>query len=354
MRNVSQILTLVLDGYPPQKEDLTLLLSTSDRGAMDDIFSAARELRAKYFKSNILLYGFVYLSTYCRNDCRFCNFRSSLRSLERYRKTFFEIIEASMALAQSGVHLIDLTMGEDVSFITEPGYSLLLDCLAEIKEKTSLPIMFSPGKLGRNELKKAKSKGANWYACYQETHNRALFSHWRKGQDFDERLKAKLIAKEEGLLVEEGVLVGAGASCEDLADSILAMRELGAQQVRAMAYVPTPNGLLPDDQVNPAIQELLMIACLRLSIPGALIPASLDVEGLVGLEPRLKAGANVVTSLVPGGMGLAGVAQAHFDIENQNRSPAMVREKLAELKYNLTEVSEYKAWLVEKGKFCES
>jgi methylornithine synthase len=63
-----------------------------------------------------------------------------------------------------------------------------------------------------------------------------------------------------------------------------------------------------------------MIAAIRLALPDALVPASLDVEGLAGLAPRLMSGANVVTSLVPAGMGLAGVAQGSLDIQNHGRS----------------------------------
>ena len=58
-----------------------------------------------------------------------------------------------------------------------------------------------------------------------------------------------------------------------------------------------------------------MIAVMRLAMPDRLIPASLDVEGIAGLEARLEAGANVVTSIVPPQSGLAGVSQAELDID---------------------------------------
>lgn len=49
---------------------------------------------------------------------------------------------------------------------------------------------------------------------------------------------------------------------------------------------------------------------MRLLFPDKLIPASLDVDGISGLELRLMAGANVVTSIIPPNEGLAGVAQS--------------------------------------------
>ena len=59
---------------------------------------------------------------------------------------------------------------------------------------------------------------------------------------------------------------------------------------------------------------------MRLAMPDRLIPASLDVDGIAGLERRLQAGANVVTSIVPPTVGLAGVSQAELDIDEGYRT----------------------------------
>jgi methylornithine synthase len=84
---------------------------------------------------------------------------------------------------------------------------------------------------------------------------------------------------------------------------------------------------------------------LRLSLPEALIPASLDVEGLKGLEPRIRAGANVVTSLVPAGSGLAGVASKDLDIDNLNRGAEKVAQKLEALGHFAAQAQDYRRWL---------
>ena len=53
--------------------------------------------------------------------------------------------------------------------------------------------------------------------------------------------------------------------------------------------------------VLPAVDadEMVTFATMRLVMPDRLIPASLDIDGIAGLERRLRAGANVVTSIVP-------------------------------------------------------
>jgi biotin synthase-like enzyme len=46
----------------------------------------------------------------CRNQCNFCYYRSANALPVRYRSKASDIIEAAQGLAESGVHLIDLTL----------------------------------------------------------------------------------------------------------------------------------------------------------------------------------------------------------------------------------------------------
>ncbi|MDR1036345.1 MAG: methylornithine synthase PylB [Deltaproteobacteria bacterium] len=317
-------------------EETALLLSPGGMEEREALFAAAREARERAWGGRVFTYGFIYLSTYCRNDCRFCAWRSSNGSEPRYRKTREEILEASAALAGDGVSLVDLTTGEDPE-TDSPWYAAgLADLIRAVRAETGLPVMISPGLVSGRALRLFAEAGALFYACYQETHCPELFARLRAGQDYGARWRAKLKARRAGLLVEEGVLCGVGESARDLAESVMAMRALGAAQVRAMAFVPPahdgPGPFLDDPAQDTARErELLMIAAMRLAFPDALIPASLDVEGLAGLAPRLDSGANVVTSLVPAGLGLAGVAQGSLDIQNRGRSLASVLPVLSGL-----------------------
>jgi methylornithine synthase len=328
---ISEIVARAGAGTPPSLEEAEAIVSLKPGPAAEALFSGASKLRDEAGGSLVFLYGFVYLSTYCRNNCAFCHYRSELAGLSRYRKSLEEIVAAAEALKEGGVHLIDLTMGEDEGLIRGRGFEELLEIVRAVRQKTRLPVMLSPGRLSAEKLRKAKEAGADWYALYQETSNRELFKLWRRGQDFDSRLKAKREAIEAGLLVEDGMLLGAGAAPKDLAESISAFRSLPASQVRAMTYVPSPGGLPKDPAGHGSFQELLAIAALRLSQPLALIPASLDVEGLSGLAPRMRAGANVVTSIIEAGSKLAGVASKDLDIENRRRGAEMAKKELERL-----------------------
>jgi methylornithine synthase len=187
--------------------------------------------------------------------------------------------------------------------------------------------MVSPGVVSPAVLTSVRDAGADWYACYQETYNPQLYGLLRPGQDFRRRLAAKLDAKQCGLLIEEGMMVGIGETLDDRADTIMAMGALGAQQMRAMTFVPSAGA------IESTLEELKAIAVMRLAYPDRLIPASLDVQGLEGIAPRLAAGANVITSVIPPGSGLKGVANPSLGIESDMRSVSAVREEIEILGY---------------------
>ena len=351
---VEFVLKKALDGEALTRNDLLRLLRplAEERPL---IRAAARQMRKRWTGDLIFTYGFVYLSTWCRNDCRFCAYRRTNQNALRYRKSIEEVVEAARLLAGQGVNLIDLTMGEDPA-TDEPGYiNDMAAMIQQVKRATGLPVMISPGTVSQEALEKFREAGADWYACYQETHNPELFSRLRSGQSYEARWQSKLTAVSLGLLVEEGALCGVGETDEDLADSILAMRDLKARQARAMGFVPPAEAadddggrwVRPPEPGAAQAREVDFIAALRLALPQSLIPASLDVEGLAGLKTRLEAGANVITSLVPADLNLAGVAQASLDIDNQARSVSGVRPVVEECGLKLGRPEQYQAWLTD-------
>jgi methylornithine synthase len=179
----------------------------------------------------------------------------------------------------------------------------------------------------------------------RETHNRDLFKRLRPGQNYAARLENKILADKLGLLTEEGLLCGVGESVQDIADSIEAMRFLKISQMRAMTFVPQAGTPMQAWKKPDPLREMLIIAVLRLAFPDRLIPASLDVDGLTGLQSRLEAGANVVTSLVPPGFGLAGVAQNSLDIADAKRTTASILPELEKLGLQSASTEDYLTWL---------
>jgi methylornithine synthase len=328
---VRDLCAAALDGERLGAGDLEILLGISDPDLAGEVFAAAREARAARFGDGVFLYGFVYFSTYCRNECAFCYYRADNELSPRYRKTAAEVVAICEDLAASGVDLLDLTMGEDPAIHDEPGYRALLDLVAAVRVAAGLPVMVSPGVVPGPALRDLRAAGADWYALYQETHTPELYAGLRVGQAFEARVAARRAARRAGLLVEDGILTGIGDTAADRARSVAAMRDAAWEQVRVMTFVPQAGTPLADRRPAGDLPELLTIAVLRLALPDRLIPASLDVDGIRGLERRLAAGANVVTSIVPPTSGLAGVSNAVLDIDEGHRTVAGVLPHLRRL-----------------------
>ena len=335
---------------PLSREDLLFLLSLSEESDYAKVFNLARQLRTRYFENKVYIYGFVYFSTYCRNECAFCLYRKSNHSLERYRKPNLEIVETAVSLVKSGVHLVDLTMGEDPLYFDNPesGFENLIKTVELIKRNTDIPIMISAGVVPEEILRKFKVAGVDWYATYQETHNPDLFRKLRIGQSYTERMERKKLARKLGFLIEEGLLTGVGDTDEDLVNSLEAMRYLSADQIRVMSFVPQKGTPMQHFTSVSRHRELLIIAIIRLIYPDRLIPASLDVDGLNGLEDRLNAGANVVTSVIPPHSGLAGVSNHSLDIEDGNRTISKIIPVLAQHGLVLASRDDFAKWSMKR------
>ena len=338
--SIGDLCARILGGAEPDARDLEALLRAGDEAPL--VFAAAREQRERHSGDAVFLYGFVYFSTYCRNECAFCFYRADNVESPRYRKSADEVVAICRDLAASGVVLLDLTMGEDPVVHDEPGHATLLELVRGVAGETGAPVMVSPGVLPEESLRELRAAGADWYALYQETHTPELYERLRVGQPFEARAEARAAARRAGLLVEDGLLTGIGDTATDRARSIVVMRDSGWEQVRVMTFVPQAGTPLADVHSAGDADELLTIAAMRLAMPDRFIPASLDVDGIAGLERRLQAGANVVTSIVPPTVGLAGVSQAELDIDEGYRTVHGVLPHLARLGLRPAGTDEYR------------
>ncbi len=325
------------------KQEIIRLLETEDGEEVARLFAKAREIRKENQENKIFAYGFVYFTTYCRNNCNFCYYRRS-NDIERYRKSKEEILATSKALIDSGVNLIDLTMGEDPKYHAED-FETVAEIIRTIKEEYDTPIMISPGVVSDAVIDKLKAAGADWNAVYQETHNRKLFEKLRVNQSYDERMHAKLYAREIGMKIEEGLLAGVGETTEDIADSLEIMGKIGAQQVRVMSFVPQEGSPMEGRSTPDRMLELKIIALMRILYPKALIPASLDVDGIDGLEDRINAGANLITSIIPPKSGFMGVAHNTLDVDEGGRTVAEAKVILGRMGLRVATREEYKEYI---------
>jgi methylornithine synthase len=315
----------IIEGYQLSDDDLRTLLSIESEEDLERLYSAARVVRDYYFGSRVFLNCFIYFSTYCKNQCSFCYYNCR-NEINRYRLTKEEIKETCKALKGAGFHMVDLTMGEDPYYYEDP--DRFVELIQIVKEELGLPIMISPGLMDNNTLLKAREKGANFLALYQETYDIELYRKLRVGQSFDGRVHARLFAKEQGYCIEDGILTGVGNDIESTILSLRGMSTNNPDMVRVMTFLPQEGTPLEGFRDKSNLSELKIISVLRLLFPKRLIPASLDLEGIDGMVQRLNAGANIVTSILPPDSRLEGVANYDRNLKERDRDIKSVIQKL--------------------------
>ena len=347
-RRLTDILLRAIKGVSPSREEIVRILSLEDPASIQRVMSSAQKVRNQHFGNELFIYGFIYLSTYCRNHCAFCFYRKTNKQSPRYRKNIEEVAKIACELADSGVHLIDLTLGEDPLIHDTSNFHTLYRMIERVKEETGLPVMISPGMVSEEILQHFAALKTDWYALYQETHNSVLFKKLRIGQSFENRNDNRNAARRAGMLVEDGILLGVGETPFDQADSILAMKQNNVDQARAMSLVPQPDTPVADMPRPSKMIECLCIAVMRLTMPDRLIPASLDVDGIKGLKMRLEAGANVITSIIPPDNRLAGVSQSTLDIEQGLRTVSEVKKVISHMGLRVADGKVYESWIVKQ------
>ena len=332
----------VIEGFQLSDDDLRALLSLESEEELEKLYYAARKVRNHYFGNRVFLNCFIYFSTYCKNQCAFCYYNCK-NEINRYRLTREEIKETCKALKGAGFHMIDLTMGEDPYYYEDP--DRFVELVQIVKEELGLPIMISPGVMDNATLLKAREKGANFFALYQETYDTELYRKLRVGQSFDGRVNARRFAKEQGYCVEDGILTGVGNDIESTILSLRGMKTNDPDMVRVMTFLPQEGTPLEGFREKSNLSELKIISILRLMFPKCLIPASLDLEGIDGMVHRLNAGANIVTSILPSDSRLEGVANYDRDLEERDRDIKSVIKRLESMGMEPAQQDEFEAVL---------
>lgn len=302
------------------EKDMYSILSLEDEESLKNLFFLSSEIKKHFFSNKLFLYSFIYFSTYCKNNCSFCNYCSK-NNIKRYRLSFEELSHICTTIKNKSIHMIDLTMGEDMYFYENE--DILINYIKISKKITNLDIMLSPGVIDKRLLPKIKDAGTLFFALYQETYNRKLFTTLRQNQSFDKRNNLRTLAKKNGFLVEDGILTGICENEHDeknmIIESIKEMKKQNLDQLRVMTFEPQKGTKFENKKQKSELIELKTIALLRLLFPDILIPASLDINGIEGMKKRIFAGANVVTSIIQQDSKLDGVVNFDKNIKYDER-----------------------------------
>jgi biotin synthase len=216
----------------------------------------------------------------CREDCKFCAQSSRHPTgISAYPlKTKKEMLEAARRAKDIGAERFDLvTSGANLS---KDELAIICEAVAEITAKFGIKMCASLGTLDEGAFKQLKRAGLNRYHHNIET-SPAYFSKIVTTHNFQDRIKTIKAAKEVGLEVCSGGIIGLGESLADRIEMALCLKDLDVNSVPINVLVPIKGTPLETAQSLPAAETIRTIAIFRLILKDKIIKLAAGRESIL-------------------------------------------------------------------------
>ena len=285
------------------EDELAKMLASTDEGLWREIFAAAREVKAKCGKTEVLPRGLIECSNVCAKNCLYCGIRKGNAKVPRYLIPDEEVAACIDEARRRGYPAVAFQAGEIESEANTAYYE------RHIAMCRGLEVTLSLGEQTEEVYRRWKDAGAMRYLIRIETSNRELYAKIHPAEcSFERRLGCIRMLKRLGYVTGSGVMIGLpGQTIDDLAHDIVFYGDENLDMVGMGPYVAHPDSLMPDSRYQlPTTNyqlSLRMIALTRLYLWNVNIVAATALEALDpenGRRRGIDAGANVImTNLTP-------------------------------------------------------
>lgn len=268
----------------------------SDGAALREALAEkARAVREPIYGNDVFVRGLIEISSYCRNDCRYCGLRASNKTAERYRLSPDEILVCADEGYRLGFRTVVLQGGEDAFFTDD----ILCGIIRSIKRAhPDTAVTLSLGERGRESFARLREAGADRYLLRHETADESHYAMLHpQAMSFANRMQCLRDLRELGYQVGCGFMVGSpGQSDATLAKDLAFIASFRPEMCGIGPFVPhhaTPYAAEPAGSVE---LTCLLLSIIRIIHPPVLLPATTALGTLDanGREKGLLAGANVV------------------------------------------------------------
>lgn len=287
---IEETILQILSGKNLQFDEAFELASTADPTGL---YRAADELRKKLHNNSLDLCSIVNAkSGKCSEDCKFCA-QSAHYDVE---VVTYDVVDVAQAVQlakeneQHGVQRFSLvTAGRTVS---ERHLEEFRTIYKQLSEQTGLLFCASMGLLTREKALKLKEMGVTRYHCNLET-SRSYFPSVCTTHTWDEKVATIKIARDAGLDVCSGGIIGMGESLAQRLELAFELRELDILSIPLNILTPIKDTPFAHMQPLSVGEVLTCVAMFRLINPLAVIRLA-GGRNLLGDEQRkcFTAGAN--------------------------------------------------------------
>lgn len=264
---------------------------------LEELCRAANEIRRKFCGDEFEICTIVNAkSGKCSENCKFCAQSAHYKvDVEKYPlMKSDEILAAAKHDDVAGVQRFSpVTSGRR---LTQSELESLCKSMREIKANTNLKICASCGLLNSDDLKKMKDAGLSRYHNNLES-SENFFKTVCSTHTTADKIKTIEAAKEQGLEVCSGGIMGLGESWEDRIDMAFQVRELGAVSIPINMLSPIVGTPFEHNKVLDVGEMRRICAIYRFVNPKAFIRLA-GGRGLLKDKGRscLCSGANALIS----------------------------------------------------------
>jgi len=265
---VEKLKNKVFEGEAVTREEALALAAVPDKQAL---YKAAGEIRDRFMGRYFDTCSIVNArSGRCSENCKWCAQSAVFRTHVREYELIDE--ESCMNLAR-----LNAKYGVDkFSFVTS-GRSLsdknidrLCDYARKIRAELGIKLCASMGLLGKDQLRRLKEAGIMRYHCNLES-SRRFFPTLCTSHTMDEKIETIRHAREVGMEVCSGGIIGMGETMEDRVDLALTVRELGVKSIPVNILNPIPGTPLEGAMPLSDEEVLTTIAVFRFINPEAFL-----------------------------------------------------------------------------------
>ena len=263
----------VLNNKQISKTDAKTLFQTKDN-FLKNLSDAANEITRFYQGKKIDIEQLTNIKkNYCSEDCSFCSQSAFFNTkIDDYKlQPAEEIVGQAKTAKNNGADSFCL-----VAAWREPSdddFHTVCNIIEEINSKVGISLECSLGFLTIEQAKKLKLLNVKRYNHNLET-SRTKFPEICTTHTFDDRIKTLKIARQAGLELCTGGIIGIGETKKQREEFILEVAELNPEEVTINLLVPFPGTPL-EFQKQLELEEILRVfAVLRFLLPRSIIKIS--------------------------------------------------------------------------------
>lgn len=264
---------------------------------LDSICQAANEIRQFFCQNQFDLCTIINgKSGRCSENCKYCAQAACHKTkIESHALLSPEVIlEDAKKLESQGIRRYSIvTSGRN---LTEAEVEQMCECIEKIVSETSLHVCGSFGLLDKSAFVKLKQAGLSRVHNNLET-SRRYFPEVCTTHTWEDKIATIQMAKEAGLEVCSGGIMGIGETMEDRIDMALEIRNLGVHSVPVNMLNAIPG--TPYEKKPPLTEDEMrrIVAVYRFLLPDAFIRLA-GGRGLMADKGRscMESGANAAIS----------------------------------------------------------